>query len=80
MKGMFRPGYSCGLGVRVLVDDTEAKSPVGEFGWDGAAGAYALIDPKNGISLFYAQAILGFPGVYSDIHLRIRDLVYESLE
>ena len=80
MKGMFRPGYSYGLGVRVLVDDTEAKSPVGEFGWDGAAGAYALIDPKNGISLFYAQAILGLPGVYSDIHPRIRDLVYESLE
>lgn len=80
MKGMFRPGYNYGLGVRVLVDDTKAKSPVGEFGWDGAAGAYALIDPKNGISLFYAQAILGLPGVYSDIHPRIRDLVYECLE
>lgn len=80
MKGMFRPGYNYGLGVRVLVDDTKAKSPAGEFGWDGAAGAYALIDPKNGISLFYAQAILGLPGVYSDIHPRIRDLVYECLE
>jgi len=80
MKGMFRPGYNYGLGVRVLVDATKAKSPAGEFGWDGAAGAYALVDPKNGISLFYAQAILGLRGVYSDIHPRIRDLVYECLE
>lgn len=80
MKGMFRPGYNYGLGVRVLVDGTKAKSPVGEFGWDGAAGAYALIDPKNGVSLFYAQAILGLRGVYSEIHPRIRDLVYECME
>lgn len=80
LKGMFRPGYSYGLGVRVLVDDTKAKSPAGEFGWDGAAGAYALVDPKNGISLFYAQAILGLRGIYSDVHPQIRDLVYECLE
>lgn len=80
MKGMFRPGYNYGLGVRVLVDGAKAKSPVGEFGWDGAAGAYALMDSKNGISLFYAQAILGLRGVYSDIHPRIRDLVYECME
>lgn len=80
MKGMFRPGYNYGLGVRVLVDGTKAGSPEGEFGWDGAAGAYALVDPKNGISLFYAQAILGLRGVYSDIHPRIRDLLYECME
>ncbi|MGI6254591.1 MAG: serine hydrolase domain-containing protein [Acutalibacter sp.] len=80
MKGMFRPGYNYGLGVRVLVDESKSKSPAGEFGWDGAAGAYALVDPKNGVSLFYAQAILGLRGVYSDIHPRIRDLVYECME
>ncbi len=80
MKGMFRPGYNYGLGVRVLVDDTKAKSPAGEFGWDGAAGAYALVDPKNGVSVFYAQEILGLMGVYSEIHPKIRDLVYECME
>ncbi len=80
MKGMFRPGYNYGLGVRVLVDGTKAKSPVGEFGWDGAAGAYALIDPKNGVSIFYAQAILGLMGIYSDVHPKIRDLAYEYIE
>ena len=79
VKGMFRPGYSYGLGVRVLADGTKSKSPVGEFGWDGAAGAYALIDPKNNISVFYAQEILGMAGVYSEVPPRIRVLVYECI-
>ena len=63
MKGMFRPGYNYGLGVRVLVDDTKAKSPAGEFGWDGAA------DPKNGISLFYAQRRFGASGEFIPISI-----------
>ena len=73
-------GYEYGLGVRVLVDDKVSKSPLGEFGWDGAAGAFALIDPINNISIFYAQHIMGFPKVYSEIHPRIRDLAYECIE
>lgn len=72
-------GYEYGLGVRVLVDQNASKSPVGEFGWDGAAGAYALIDPFNHISIFYAQHIMGFYKVYSEIHPKIRDLAYECL-
>lgn len=73
-------GYEYGLGVRVLVDQKASKSPVGEFGWDGAAGAYALIDPFNHISIFYAQHIMNFPRVYSEIHPKIRDLAYECME
>ena len=72
-------GYEYGLGVRVLVDDKVSKSPLGEFGWDGAAGAYALVDPFNHISIFYAQHIMGFPKVYHEIHPRIRDLAYECM-
>ena len=60
----------------MLNDTAESKSPVGEFGWDGAAGAYVMIDPVNHISIFYAQHIVGFPKVYPVI----RDLVYEALE
>lgn len=73
-------GYEYGLGVRVLVDDKVSKSPIGEFGWDGAAGAYALVDPINNISIFYAQHIIGFPKVYHEIHPKIRDLVYECIQ
>lgn len=74
-----KDGYEYGLGVRVLVDGSVSKSPVGEFGWDGAAGAYILVDPVNHISIFYAQHVAGFMKAYSDIHPRIRDLAYESM-
>lgn len=72
-------GYEYGLGVRVLTDGRYAKSPVGEFGWDGAAGAYALIDPVNHISIFYVQHVVGFPKAYSEIHPKIRDIAYECM-
>ena len=54
-------------------------TPVGEFGWDGAAGAYALADPVHHISIFYAQEILGMLKVYEQIHPRIRNLAYEAM-
>jgi CubicO group peptidase (beta-lactamase class C family) len=73
-------GYGYGLGVRTLIDGTKSKSPVGEFGWDGAAGAYALIDPIHHISIFYAHQILGMLEAYSEIHPTIRDLAYEAME
>jgi CubicO group peptidase (beta-lactamase class C family) len=72
-------GYGYGLGVRTLVDGSRSKSPVGEFGWDGAAGAYAVADPENGVSIFYAHQILGMITAYSEIHPAIRDLAYESM-
>ena len=73
-------GYGYGLGVRTLIDGASSKSPVGEFGWDGAAGAYALIDPINHISIFYAHEILGMLAAYSEIHPTIRDFVYEAVK
>jgi len=71
--------YSYGLGVRVKDCMESGRTPIGEFGWDGAAGAYCIIDPINRVSLFYVQHILGFPTVYSEIHPEIRDLAYEGL-
>ena len=71
--------YSYGLGVRVKVDPMIGQSPVGEFGWDGAAGAYVVIDPMNHVCIFYAQHVMGFFDVYGTIHPRVRDLVYKGL-
>ena len=71
--------YGYGLGVRTVIDPEHSESPLGEFGWDGAAGAYALIDPVNHVSLFYAQEILGMLRVLSEIHPRLRALLYEAL-
>ena len=74
-----KEGYGYGLGVRVLIDGTKSKSPVGEFGWDGAVGAYALVDPKNHIGMFYTHEILGMIEAYSEIHPTLRDLAYEAM-
>ena len=46
-----------GAGLVTAACPVTALSPVGEFGWDGAAGAYALADPVNRISIFYAQHV-----------------------
>lgn len=73
-------GYGYGLGVRTLMDGTKAKSPVGEFGWDGAAGAFSLVDPVNHVSIYYAHQILGMLEAYNEIHPAIRDLAYEAME
>lgn len=56
-----RRGYGYGLGVRVHINPQRSKttSPVGEFGWDGAAGAFSMVDTKNKISLTYFQNVLG---------------------
>ena len=75
----WRMEYGYGLGVRTLIHPEDSPSPAGEFGWDGAAGAYALIDPVNHISIFYAQEILAMLRVYQEIHPRLRDLTYEAL-
>ena len=74
------PRYSYGLGVRTLVDAAESASPKGEFGWDGAANAYTLIDPENRLSAFVGMHIRGFGYGYGTIHPAIRDLIYEGLK
>ncbi|HJA92465.1 MAG TPA: beta-lactamase family protein [Candidatus Eisenbergiella merdipullorum] len=72
-------GYSYGLGVRTMVDREKkhAKSPIGEFGWDGAAGAFNFIDTKNDLAMFYAQHVLDCSPAFDVIHPTLRDLTYE---
>lgn len=57
-----RKGYGYGLGVRTHIDKETSGSisPIGEFGWDGAAGAFSMVDSENKISLTYFQHILGW--------------------
>jgi len=76
-----RHGYSYALGVRTLIEREKSgvRSPLGEFGWDGAAGAYALIDVTNNLAIFYIQHVLKCGFVYHEIHPKLRDLTYEML-
>ena len=74
------PDYGYGLGVRTRTAFREGvPSAMGEFGWDGAAGADVLIDPEHKLSFFYATHILGWPDMLGIVHLQIRDLLYPIL-
>ena len=79
--GWKRVGYSYALGVRTRVNDViGGGGPVGEFGWDGAAGAWAMIDPIHRVSAFFGMHVLNYGYNYDVIHPTLRNLIYEGLE
>ena len=71
--------YGYGLGVRVRTVPLECGIPKGEFGWDGAAGSYVLVDTDNGISITIGMNILEWPKIFRGEHLAIAKLIYEEL-
>ena len=79
LKVKHKRGYGYGLGVRTLMDESTSRSPLGEFGWDGAAGAWAMMDPENRLAAFYVQHVLNMNRAYYEFHPAIRDLLYEGL-
>jgi CubicO group peptidase (beta-lactamase class C family) len=73
--------YSYGFGVRTRT----AKAPgsrgsLGEFGWDGAAGADLLVDPQRGISAVLMQHVRNWPALLGSFHLPLRDSIYEAID
>lgn len=72
-------GLGYGLGVRTIIDQAAAGSPVGfgPFGWGGAAGTYGSIDPENDLCIFYAQHVFGTNDVHT--HNRLRNVIYAGL-
>lgn len=75
-----RKGYSYALGVRSRVDPANGRGgPAGEFGWDGAAGAYLFIDPENRLSGFFTMHVLNFGYCYDIIHPTLQTLIYDGL-
>lgn len=75
-------GYGWGLGCCVHIDPVVSLSPtpVGEFGWDGAANAYTFIDTKNKIAAFYATHVHKAGYGYHVVHPTIKRLIYECME
>ena len=75
-------GYGWGLCGRAHIDPIRSMSlaPVGEFGWDGAAGAFSMIDPINHIALYFGTHVFGCNYAYHYIHPTLRNLVYEGLD
>jgi CubicO group peptidase (beta-lactamase class C family) len=74
-------GYSYGLGVRTMKypEKQGAKAPVGEFGWDGAAGSHSFIDPDNQIAMVYMMQVVSCSYSYDELFPKLRDLVYETI-
>lgn len=71
--------YGYGLGVRVRKNSTAWGLPVGEFGWDGAAGSYALVDRKNKITITMGMHVRNWPNVFAGEHLKIVELIYKEI-
>ena len=57
--GKLVEGYEYGLGVRTFVHHAMGGqlSNIGEFGWDGAAGSYVMIDPSENLAVFAAEHV-----------------------
>ena len=74
-------GYGWGLCGRVHINPvfSLSKSSVGEFGWDGAGGCFAVVDRPKNISMFYGMQVHGCSYSYIILQPLIRTLVYEAL-
>ena len=74
-------GYGWGLCGRAHMDPalSDALSSVGEFGWDGATGSFALVDPTKQVALYFGLHVFNCQYVYRQIHPRLRDLVFEEI-
>lgn len=73
-------GYGYGLGVRTMMNPAVggSLSPVGEFGWGGAAGASAFIDTDMQLGVFYAHHMLNQQETY--YQPRLRNVIYSCLD
>ena len=73
-------GYGYGLGVRTMIDRAKSGSngSIGEFGWNGAAGAGALIDPDRNVAFCYAHHMLN--NQEAIVQPRLRNILYASLD
>lgn len=74
-------GYGWGLCGRAHVNKplSRSRSAEGEFGWDGAAGAFSLIDPVNQVAMFFGMQVLGCAFSYFKVFPDLRDLGYSLL-
>ncbi len=71
--------YGYGLGVRTRNIKTDWGLPKEEFGWDGAAGSYLLVDTDNNISIFMGMHVINWPEVFKGEHLKIVENIYKEL-
>jgi CubicO group peptidase (beta-lactamase class C family) len=77
----FFPGESSGFGlgfaVRISVPAKAPLWPTGEYRWDGVAGTFFFIDPKDDM---FAICMMQSPSQRERIQTELKTLIYEALE
>lgn len=75
-------GFGWGLCGRVHMNPaySMSRSSVGEFGWDGAAAAFALADRCKGVAMYLGTHVRNCNYCYRWLHPRLRDAVYAAIE
>ncbi len=69
-------GFGLGFAVRTSVPPNTSW-PLGEYRWDGVAGTFFFIDPKDDMfAIFMVQA----PSQRGRIQLALKTLIYQALE
>ena len=68
----WQTGYGYGYGVRTKLDEGRGGNlcPVGEFGWDGAAGFMFVSEPEKELAILYAQHMRNPKNDFIDIPLK----------
>lgn len=74
-------GYGWGLCGRVHLDPvvSDSLTPVGEFGWDGAAESYSHVDPFNRVAVFFGKQVRSCSYGHYKVDPIVRNLIYEGL-
>jgi len=72
------PGSGFGLGFAVAVaQPAPAAMPLGEYRWDGVAGTFFFIDPRDDM---FVVCMMQSPTQRGRIETEIRPLIYQALE
>src|SRR5574344_1942211 len=72
-------GYGYANLMRTMIDpEKTGNGTSGEFGWDGLAGTYFFIDPKEELQVVYMQQICD--GGDANLRRKFRNIIYSALD
>lgn len=71
-------GYGFGVRTKIGVGRGGNFCPIGEFGWDGAAGALVSVSPEKNVAIVYFQHMLN--PQHDCTHNKIKNFVHMILE
>jgi len=70
-------GFGLGFAVRTSVPAQAPSWPTGEYRWDGVAGTFFFVDPKDDM---FAICMMQSPSQRERIQTELKTLIYEALK